>query len=328
MERLGLYFIASIHSIQLHHMSNRREFLIKSTMAFGAVSILRPFQSFAGMGLPKMYSNKLVLLHTANLKGQWKSLAGREKLFGLGGLENLTGKIREIRKEGAPVLLVDAGNMLGKSTRPEEQQAFYHACSRMGYDAVIPGQTDLQSGAPGYDAMARDAGLRLIGGKDQFLNTYLPYRLVNKANHQVAIIDAGKETLRRLDKTSQKSITGMINKTSLKIKEQNDCIVTICLLQENKKATEEIALNSAGVDIILTSEEVSSIFNTSILRNNQDQEVVVSFTGSRGAMINRIDLTFNEANQKQQVMARAVLIGVDEKQYVATCRRFQMLNQV
>ena len=309
-------------------MSNRRDFLIKSTMAFGAVSILRPFRSLAGMGLTEQTSGKLILLHTANLKGQWKSLAGREKLFGLGGLENLAGKIREIRKEGAPVLLVDAGNMVGKTIRQEEQYAFYQACSKLGYDAVIPGEEDLLSGTKGYCAMAREAGLRLIAGNDQLLNSTLPYRLVNKSNHQVAIIDASKETLRRLDKASKKSIIGMINKTSLKLKEQNSCIVTICLLQENNRTTQEMALATSGVDIMLSSEENSSIYNTSIFRNHKDEEVMVSFTGSRGAMINRIDLTFNQANQKHQVSSRAVLIGIEEQQYASTCRRFELLHRV
>ena len=309
-------------------MTDRREFLIKSSMAFGALTILQPLQSLAGMGLSLESSKKLVLLHTANLQGQWKSLAGREKLFGLGGLENLARKIREIRKEGAPVLLADAGNMIGKSIRQEEQHIFYQACSGMGYDAVIPGHDDLLSGTTGYYAMARKAGLRLIDGHDHLLNTYLPYRLVNKANHQLAIIDAGKETLRRLGKTSRKSIAEMINKTSMKIRQQNDCIITICLLQENKKATEEIVPATSGVDVMLSSEEHSSMYNTSILRNHQDQEVMVSFTGSRGTMINRIDMSFNEANQKHQIMARAVLIGVEEKQYVATCRRLQLLSGV
>jgi len=309
-------------------MNNRRQFLVKFTMAAGAVSVLRPFNVFAGMGAPFLSNrNSLILLHTSNLMGQQKELAGSNKYSGLGGLEALGKKINEIRKENMPVLLIDAGNMVGDSGSAEQHLKYYKAISELDYDSIIPGRSDLLKGTEHFNKMMIDSGLVAAGIKQPDTGIYngkLPFRLINKANLQVAVIDCGSNVMRLL-KNSRNAIEA-INKTATLIKQQNSCILTVCILQEEYERSMKLARSSADVDIFLNSFELHSIHSTKIMRNSKEHEVMLSYTGSRGTMINRIDITCNDSQEKTNVSSKLVLIGINDGDYVACLRKYRLYD--
>ena len=309
-------------------MTNRRQFLVKFTMAAGAVSLLRPLNVFAGFGAPYPCNrNKLILLHTSNLMGQQKALHGSNKYSGLGGLEALSAKIDEIRNENTPVLLIDAGNMVADSGSAEQHLRFYKAISKLGYDAVIPGRSDLLKGTDHFNKMMMDSGLIFAGIKQQDAGIYngrLPFRLLNKANLQVAVIDCGANSMRRL-KNSRNAI-GAINRTAGILKQQNSCILTVCILQEEYDRSIKLAQSSSDVDIFLNSYELHSIHSTKIMRNSKGNEVMLSYSGSRGAMINRVDITCNENQEKMNVSSKLVLIGINDDDYIASLKKYRLYN--
>ncbi len=309
-------------------MNNRRQFIVNITMTAGALTILRPLKSFAGLGEPYYVNrNKLILLHTANLNGQWQALSASEKYVGLGGLKNLADKIKTIRNENLPVLLVDAGNIINQAGSDKEHIQFYKAISELEYDAIIPGKTDLQKGLPHFYSMAQQGGLKvanIFSNKKPVYENMLPYYILNKGNLQVAVIDAGANTLKRLN--IQRDAITAINKTAALLKEKINCILTVCLLQENQLKTEAYANTSSGVDIIVSTIACHSIFNTKVHRNKNNQEVMVSFAGSRGTMMNRMDIEYSNAMNKINVSSKLELIGVDDDQYTASIKKYNLYN--
>ena len=309
-------------------MNNRRQFIVNMTMAAGALTVLKPLKSIAGFSDPYYLNrNKLVLLHTANLNSQWQALAANEKYVGLGGIENLSAKINAIRNEKIPVLLVDAGNIINQAKSDKDQLAFYKAVSALNYDAVIPGISDMQKGAPHFYQMAKESGLKVAGANVQpklIYDNILPYYILNKGNLQVAVIDAGTYTLKRLD--NPRNVAVAISKTATLLKEKINCVLTVCLLQEDLTKTESYANASTGVDIIISTISCHSIYNTKILRNNNNREVMISFAGSRGTMMNRIDIAYNNTMDKINVKSKLELIGVNDDQYTASIKKYDLYN--
>ena len=309
-------------------MNNRRQFIVNMTMAAGAITVLKPFKSFAGLGEPFYINrNKLVLLHTANLNGQWQSLAANEKYVGLGGIENLSTKIKAIRNEKIPVLLVDAGNIINRAGSDKEHLQFYKAVSGLKYDLIIPGKTDLQKGGPHFYQMVKETGLKVAEPFSQSKLIYdniLPYQILNKGNLQVAVIDAGSNSLKRLN--NPRDGVSAINKTAALLKEKINCVLTVCLLQEELLKTETYANTSSGVDIFVSTVSCHSIFNTKILRNKNNQEVMISFAGSRGTMMNRIDIEYSNTMDKINVKSKLELIGVNDDQYTASIKKYDLYN--
>lgn len=311
-------------------MHNRRKFLVQFAMAAGAVTFLRPLNSLAGTRahLPGVFPpNKLTLLHTANLHGQWKSLASYERMAGLGGLENLCKKIRAVRQENTAVLLVDTGNLISRYRgERKEHLLFCKQLAEAGYDAVVPGETDLAHGAPYFSELARESNLcrgAAPYGRSAWQRGHpLPYYLVNRGNHQVALIDCSGAALQTLPNYSFGRAVAAASATAARLKDKNPCLLTLCLLQEDGAKSQAFAEASAHIDILATSAPGRLLQNVLVMRNERNEEVLVSFAGEKGTMLSRIDLTFDERGKKVQVQSKAEVVSGREASYATLLKRY------
>lgn len=299
-------------------------------MAAGAVTFLRPLNGLAGIGAPapgNFNTNKLTLLHTANLKGQWKSLAGHERMVGLGGLENLCKKIREVRQEHTAVLLMDTGNLISRYTSDrKEHLLFCRHLAEAGYDAVVPGETDLVNGASYFSELARESNLcggAASYGRRAWMRGYpLPYYLVNRGNAQVAFIDCSTLALKNLPNYSFSRAVAAASATASRLKEKDPCIQTLCLIQEDSAKSQAFAEISAHIDIIASSAPGRLLQNVLVVRNRKNEEVLVSFAGEKGTMMSRLDLTFDEQGERIQVDSKAVVVSTREASYDTLLKRY------
>ena len=309
-------------------MTNRRTFLTRFAMAAGAVSLLKPLDLFAGLGISKETASKstLTLLHTANLKGQLAELEWGDKLNGLGGLVNIAKKIAAIKKESASVLAIDTGNITASRSSEKATRLFYEKVSEAGYDIVIPGPTDLEKGIEHFEKVALESGLPTIPHNSQSFNSgVLPYSVLKKGKIRIGIINAGTAILKGLHRTKPNQIADLLNTTAYRLKTDEGCHVVICLVQENEAVCIKLACLTCDIDVVVNSAEKSSVFNTQIIRNAANEEVILSYAGAKGVMLNRIDLTFNDQQEKIFFASRVCLIGAPEEEFTALIKQYKLL---
>jgi 5'-nucleotidase len=311
-------------------MKNRREFLAQFTMAAAAVTFFKPLQVFAGSNkenLPGSY-NTLSILHTSNLKGQLSSLSKNEKLYGLGGLNNLAKKIRTIREENSSLLLIDSGNIYsGKVHSEEAQLEFYNIFSKLKYDAVIPGKTDLTLGSEVFNELAHKSNLKLVPHEDSFITgNLLPYKIIHKKNIEIAIIDAGANSLLKKGKFTDSACISAINKTAEKIKDQNECRFIVCIIQEEFLKCIKYISGSSNIDVVISSMDKTSVYNSRIVRNKFDQEVLLSHAGTKGTMMGSINITFNECFEKINVKSQAIFVGAEDMEISFLLKKYGLFE--
>lgn len=304
-------------------MTNRREFLVKFTMAAGAVSLLKPFNAFAAAGTHDtgvFAGDRLIILHTANLRGQWSALGNGGKLSGYGGLLNMRKKIEDIRREAVPVLLIDSGNMIDAQTY-EDRLLFYKSMQAMRYDAVIPGETDLLHDPSCFTQMVNESGLQTIPPQQLQLSreAMFPYRMMKKGKQRVGIMHV--PAFRKVSGYSQSAIAATMSRTARLLKEEKFCTLVVSLVQASRQNSLQLGMLSSHVDVIGSTAENTTIYNTEIIRNKMGNEVVLSFAGLKGTMMSRIDFAFNNKQEKISMGSKALFTSVKEQELTAILRR-------
>ena len=311
-------------------MTNRRDFLVKFTMAAGAVTFLQPLNVFANVGtiLPTNSTTKLTILHTANIKGQWSALGVNESMAGLGGLQNIGKKIAEIKKEETSVVVIDAGNLLGYPLQTKEDRLlFYKKVSSAGYDALVPGVFELALGKNNYQDLLKESNLNLDSDNNALaLDAALPYSIIKKGKNRIGIIDGGIVALKSSHNTATLHAAAAVSQTAHLLRTSKNCTLIICIVQSPGKKCLKIAGLSSGVDVMISTVENSLVYNTQIVRNKMDHEVILSYAGTKGAMMSRIDLTLNEKGEKINVATKAILTGAENETYAGILKRCTVYN--
>lgn len=304
-------------------MTNRRDFLVKFTMAAGAAAVLRPLNAFAGMGTSQLpATNTLTILHTANFNGQWSALGSNEKMPGFGGFQNINKKIKEIKSSAASVLLIHTGNITHTpSSLQENGLPFYKALSKPGYDIVLPGPSDLAKGIDSFMQLANESGLPIFPFQNgaSYGTGLLPHHILKKGHCRIGIINAATALHNRPALSSS-----AVNHTAILLREAKQCAVVICLVPVTGSRCLQLAEGSSGVDVILTAMEKQSIHNMEIVRNKTGGEVILSYAGSKGTMMSRMDLTFNDRQEKIAFASEPVFIGMAEEAYTGMMKRYHL----
>jgi 2',3'-cyclic-nucleotide 2'-phosphodiesterase (5'-nucleotidase family) len=311
-------------------MTNRRDFLVKFTMAASAASILKPLNVFAGVSTnPSVLSgtNRLTILHTANLNGQLYALEMGEKMVGYGGLQNITKEIAGIKKDTAAVLLIDAGNITGLLQTKEERLNFYKKVNNAGYDVVIPGRTDLALGKTCFDELIKEGNLNAVSSTGQLaFDGLLPYSIFNKGKTRVGVINAGTAALNDDHHASASQAAIAINQTAHVLRSSKNCTLIICVVQFSVIKCSKLTGLSNGIDVMVSSAEKTSLHNTQIIRNKSNHEVIVSYAGAKGGMMSRIDLTFNDKGEKIYMASKAIIAGAEDQSYAGIVKKCAMYN--
>jgi len=303
-------------------MTNRRDFLVKFTMAAGAVSFLRPLNVFAAIE-SKVVVNTLTVLHTSNLKGQWQPIPQNEKLYGLGGLQNLGRKIREIKNKTAAPLLIHAGDIINtRSQKKEDCLRFYKATNKAGYDVVIPGDSDLANGKNYFKQLAEESGLPSFSYESQNPNAiFLPHSVINKGFVRIGIINAASGLHH-----SDRSQAAIISKTASMLRASEKCRIVICIVSAAGCPYQTLCKHSSGIDVMISQAEKNSIYNTEILRDKTGREVIVSYAAGKGAMISRLELTFTDSYDRIGFASKAIFVGTAEEDYTRIMEQYKLFH--
>lgn len=304
-------------------MANRRRFLVEITMAAGAVTYLRPFKTFAQINDPQQrgYTNTFTLLHTANLNGQWQPFRQGEKLHGLGGVQHLIEQLRQIKNEAPSAVLIHAGNIANTRLMAKEScLSLYKLLNQANYDAIVPGTADLTRGKRYYLHLANESGLPVCTSKASTDTPSMPpYKVVNKGNYSVGIINAAALTHKSIAQAVQ-----ALDKTALQLRTFDQCILIVCILPAEGNRSATYAKRCTGIDVMLNSAEKKSVHNVEIMRNHTGREVILSYAGSNGTMVSRMDLTFNERQERTGFASRPLFVGAIGQSTAAIMKKYNI----
>ena len=299
-------------------MTNRRKFLVEVTMAAGAATFLRPFSSFADFVTRPITpnTNTLTVLHTSNLAGQRKPLGANEKLYGLGGLENLCKNIRKIKTATLSTLVIHSGNIHSLHTPEKEISALYKEMTATGYDIVVPDQKDLKRGTARVSASPENAGLPFM--PMETVKTHGPllqHRFVTKNSIQTALVYVPVFKNPFLCAES-------LNDTVSFLRESKRCNLVICMAPCTESNCSKLATLSAGVDVFISSAPNAFLYNTKIVQNKNCEEAIISFAGGKGTMMSQMDITFNSEGNKIAFFSRPIFIGAENESFATIIKRY------
>lgn len=308
-------------------MTNRRNFLYNITLAAGAVSFIRPLGVLATpLKTPDTFpaTHCLTILHTSNLLGQRLPLGANEKLYGLGGLQNVLKSIQHIRSKGNPVVAIHTGDILGSANFSElEQKQFFREMFTGGYDVVMSANNFLVKGTAKFHQAIKKSGILFAEpGKRSAYAGLMPWKIIPKGGNMIGIISVEGSSAKEVSSKTLKNTADRLSRTALYLKENRNCSVIIGLAHASKPNCITIAEYSTGIDAMLTSVDNNTIHNINIVRNKAYNEVMVSYAGNSGTMISRIDITLNKNFNKIHSCAKPLFVSAKAEESIAVIKRF------
>lgn len=287
-------------------------------MAASAATFLRPFSSLANFVTGPLSSGTttLTILHSANLAGQLKPLGTTEKLYGLGGLENLCKNIRKIKTATPLTMVIHSGNIHSLHTPKKAVSALYKEMATTGYDVVVPDHKNLKSGTACFSEPPENTGLPFMPAASlKMRGSLLPYRVVTKNAIQVALVYVPVFTNPSLCAES-------LNGTASYLRESKNCHLVICMAPCSESHCVKLATLSAGVDLFISSGPDAFLYNTKIIQNKNCEEALLSMAGGRGTMMSQMDITFNSEGNKIAFFSRPIYIGAENESFANILRRY------
>jgi 5'-nucleotidase len=269
------------------------------------------------LGTPDNIS--LTILHTNDWHSRIEPFpqdGGRNA--GMGGAVRRMRKISALREELDHILLLDAGDVFQGTPyfNLYGGELEFKLMSQMGYDAVTIGNHDFDGG---IEALAKQyddhASFSLINSNYRLENTPLagkvrPYQIIEKGPLRVGILGVGIE----LEGLVPKALTGettytdpiaAANEVAKYLKEEEQCDLVICLshlgyqYREEKVSDIVLATQSRHIDLILGGHTHTFLDEPVVVKNRNEQGVLVHQVGWAGILLGRIDVSFDKKRGKK-----------------------------
>jgi len=263
-----------------------------------------------GWGRAKDLERKLVILHT-NDTHPTLSLSGSTGSFSRAAnlLIARNEKIQQIRAEGNPVLLLDAGDFTGRypNLLPNELPPAWRAMQLMGYDAVALGDGELAAGIELIALHWEKVGIPLLACNYKLEGTPLekwvmPHCILEKGSVRIGMIGVGLPLSNRLPEMISSRIeckdpVQSVNASVLELQRQG-CELIICLSHLGDQAATEklndfhLAQENLGIDIIIGAHSHRLYEQPRKFTNKMGGITLVNQLGWGGGYLGRVDCFF------------------------------------
>lgn len=154
----------------------------------------------------------------------------------------------------------------------------------------------------------------------------LPYSVVKKGKTKIGVINAGTSGSKDKPNTITESVATAISQTAELLRSSKNCSFIICIVQAFDANCLKLASLSSGVDMMFSCTDKPSLHNIRVVRNKCNHEVIISYVSTQDAMINHIDLTFNDKREKINVTSKAIFSGAEDESYAAILKRYALYN--
>ncbi len=258
---------------------------------------------FLSLSVSAFAQKKIVILHTNDTHSRIEPLPETDKYApNKGGVVRRANYIESVRAENKNVLLFDAGdfvqgtpyyNVFGGEVETK-------AMNMLKYDAATLGNHEFDYGLEGLKDILDWAQFPIISSNYDFSETILkdrfdPYLIIVKDGVKIGVIGLNVKPQGLIATANYTNMVFMDpletgNELATKLKNEDKCDVVICLSHLGYTADKRLAENSRNIDIIIGGHSHTYMKDPDIIKNADNEDILIYQTQGRGVYVGRIDI--------------------------------------
>ena len=291
----------------------RRKF-IKQTAAGVALA------SFGGFTFQSCETKQkhITILHTNDTHSQIEPFdESHHRYANKGGVARRAVLVEQVRKENPNTLLLDAGDIFQGTPYFNYfgGEIEFKLMSMLKYDLATLGNHDFDNSIDGFYKQLPNANFDFVSANYDFKNTVLdthvkPYKIFYKDGIKIGVFGLGIELDGLVNKRMYKE-TKYLNPVEIaqditkELRNQENCDLIICLshLGYNYKDPDKIsdlklAAATKDIDLIIGGHTHTFLPKPTLVKNLNDENMLVNQVGAYGLNLGRVDFYFDENNNK------------------------------
>ncbi len=292
---------------------NRRKFIKQASKSIA-------FTSLSGVTLNSCQTKQkqITILHTNDTHSQIEPFNPQHhKYANKGGIARRAKVIESIRSENPSTLLLDAGDIFQGTPYFNYfgGEIELKLMSLLKYDAATLGNHDFDNSIDGFYKQLPNANFDFICANYDFRNTVLdshikPFKIFFKEGIKIGVFGVGIELVGLVNKTLYKE-TEYLNPIeisqdiSYELKEKEMCDLVICLshlgyeYKDFEKVSDlKLAASTMNIDLIIGGHTHTFLNKPTLVKNLNNENVLVNQVGAFGVNLGRIDFYFDENRHK------------------------------
>ena len=261
----------------------------------------------------------ITILHTNDTHSQIEPFdPNHHKFANKGGVARRASLIQKVRNENPNTLLLDAGDIFQGTPYFNYfgGEIEFKLMSLLKYDAATMGNHDFDNSIEGFHHQLPNANFDFVCANYDFRNTILntlvkPYKIFFKDGIKIGVFGLGIELQNLVSPELFKETTYLdpieITKDiTRELKENENCDLIICLSHlgyhyKNTQKVSDLKLAAAtkDIDLIIGGHTHTFLPKPTLVKNVNNETVIVNQVGAYGVNLGRIDFYFDNQSNKE-----------------------------
>ena len=261
----------------------------------------------------------ITILHTNDTHSQIEPFdTSHHKFANKGGVARRASLVQKVRKENPNTLLLDAGDIFQGTPYFNYfgGEIEFKLMSLLKYDAATMGNHDFDNSIEGFHHQLPNANFDFVCANYDFKNTILntlvkPYKIFFKDGIKIGVFGLGIELHNLVSPELFKETTYLdpieITKDiTRELKENENCDLIICLSHlgyhyKNTQKVSDLKLAAAtkDIDLIIGGHTHTFLPKPTLVKNVNNETVIVNQVGAYGVNLGRIDFYFDNQSNKE-----------------------------
>ena len=261
----------------------------------------------------------ITILHTNDTHSQIEPFdPNHHKFANKGGVARRASLIQKVRNENPNTLLLDAGDIFQGTPYFNYfgGEIEFKLMSLLKYDAATIGNHDFDNSIEGFHHQLPNASFDFVCANYDFKNTILntlvkPYKIFFKDGIKIGVFGLGIELQNLVSPELFKETTYLdpieITKDiTRELKENENCDLIICLSHlgyhyKNTQKVSDLKLAAAtkDIDLIIGGHTHTFLPKPTLVKNVNNETVIVNQVGAYGVNLGRIDFYFDNQSNKE-----------------------------
>ena len=261
----------------------------------------------------------ITILHTNDTHSQIEPFdISHHKFANKGGVARRASLVQKVRKENPNTLLLDAGDIFQGTPYFNYfgGEIEFKLMSLLKYDAATLGNHDFDNSIEGFHHQLPNANFDFVCANYDFKNTILntlvkPYKIFFKDGIKIGVFGLGIE-LHNLVSPELFKETNYLDPIEItkditrELKENENCDLIICLSHlgyhyKNTQKVSDLKLAAAtkDIDLIIGGHTHTFLPKPTLVKNINNETVLVNQVGAYGVNLGRIDFYFDKQDNKE-----------------------------
>ena len=261
----------------------------------------------------------ITILHTNDTHSQIEPFdPSHHKFANKGSVARRASLIQKVRNENPNTLLLDAGDIFQGTPYFNYfgGEIEFKLMSLLKYDAATMGNHDFDNSIEGFHHQLPNANFDFVCANYDFKNTILntlvkPYKIFFKDGIKIGVFGLGIELQNLVSPELFKETTYLdpieITKDiTRELKENENCDLIICLSHlgyhyKNTQKVSDLKLATAtkDIDLIIGGHTHTFLPKPTLVKNVNNETVIVNQVGAYGVNLGRIDFYFDNQSNKE-----------------------------